>query len=134
MCPAGQALRGINANGTPDCFAVVLPPVQGLAIDIRKQAEGPDSRTFASGSAVPFTIVVTNTGAANLANVSVSDPVTPVCNNTIGGLAAGASVTYTCTVPNVTTNLATVATVTGSRDGVTVTDSDPSNVEMIGTP
>lgn len=67
------------------------------SIDIRKQAEGYDVRTFAPGDTVDFEIQVTNTGAVDLNNVIVSDPQLPVCNNTIGLLATGQSVTYTCT-------------------------------------
>ncbi|MCP5417087.1 MAG: RICIN domain-containing protein [Chromatiaceae bacterium] len=74
-----------------ECDAVSVP-----SIDIRKQAEGPDSRTFSSGDTVPFQIVVTNTGGVDLTDVMVSDPLVPACNNTIGSLAAGQSVTYSC--------------------------------------
>lgn len=66
-------------------------------IDIRKQIEGPDSRTFAPGSTVTFEIAVTNTGNLDLTNVQVSDPTLPACDRTIGALAAGATVTYNCT-------------------------------------
>lgn len=66
------------------------------SIDIRKQAEGPDSRTFSPGDTVPFEIVVTNTGNVDLSNVAVSDALVPNCDNTIGALTAGDSVTYSC--------------------------------------
>ena len=66
------------------------------AIDIRKQAEGHDVRTFAPGDTVDFEIAVTNTGAVDLNNVVVSDPLLPACDNTIGFMAAGQTVTYTC--------------------------------------
>ena len=66
------------------------------SIDIRKQAEGYDVRTFASGDTVEFEIQVTNTGLVDLNNVVVSDPQLPACDKTIGFLAAGDSVTYTC--------------------------------------
>ena len=66
------------------------------SIDIRKQAEGPDSRTFSPGDTVPFEIVVTNTGNVDLSNVVVSDVLVPNCDNSIGALAAGGSVGYTC--------------------------------------
>ena len=66
------------------------------SIDIRKQAEGYDVRTFAPGDTVDFEIQVTNTGAVDLGSVVVSDPQLAACDNTIGFLAAGQSVTYTC--------------------------------------
>ncbi len=65
-------------------------------IDIRKQQEGPDSRTFNLGDTVEFEIAVTNTGNVDLTNVVVNDPLVPACDNTIGSLAAGQTVTYTC--------------------------------------
>ena len=66
------------------------------SIDIRKQAEGYDVRTFSPGDTVDFEIQVTNTGAVDLSSVVVSDPQLAACDNTIGFLAAGQSVTYTC--------------------------------------
>ena len=66
------------------------------SIDIRKQEEGNDVRTFSAGDTVDFEIAVTNTGSVDLTNVTVSDPQLPVCDNTIGFLAAGQTVTYTC--------------------------------------
>ena len=65
-------------------------------IDIRKQAEGEDSRAFEPGDTVEFEIEVTNTGTVDLNNVVVSDPQLPACDRTIGFLAAGESVTYSC--------------------------------------
>ncbi len=89
-----------------------------IGINIRKQAEGPDSRTFASGSPVPFEIAVTNTGDRVLTNVVVTDAAFPGCGNDIGDLAIGQTVTYSCTVPNVTDSFTNEACVTGSRAGV----------------
>lgn len=45
-------------------------------------------------------------------------------------LAAGASVSYNCVVPNVTQSFENEACVEGKRDGVTVGDCDPSTVEI----
>ncbi len=68
------------------------------SIDIRKQEEGEDSRIFEPGATVDFEIAVTNTGAVDLINVEVSDPQVPACDNIIGNLAVGQTVTYTCSV------------------------------------
>ncbi|MEW6427155.1 MAG: SdrD B-like domain-containing protein, partial [Thermodesulfobacteriota bacterium] len=103
------------------------------AIDIRKQAEGPDSRTVSSGSDVTFEIVVTNTGDAPLSGVEVTDELVPSCAMVIGDLAAGASTSYTCTATNVTAGFTNIATVTGSHNGISYTDNDPSTV-VIATP
>jgi uncharacterized repeat protein (TIGR01451 family) len=99
-------------------------------IDIRKQEEGPDSRTFPSGSDVDFEIMVTNTGDVDLTNVEVTDPLVPGCANSIGDLAVGASFSYTCTAPGVTQSFTNEACVSGEFDGTTVTDCDPSTVEI----
>ena len=100
-------------------------------INIRKQEEGSDSRAFNSGMDVPFEIEVTNTGMVDLASVVVTDVLVPTCNNNIGDLAAGDSVTYTCTATNVTENITNEACVTGlSPQSQQVGDCDPSSVEI----
>ena len=104
--------------------------VEIIDIDIRKQAEGPDSRTFPMGADVTFDIVVTNTGSEDLANVMVTDPLSTSCNNNIGALAAGASVSYQCTRPGVLEGFTNIAKATGERNGVMVMDDDPSTVEV----
>jgi uncharacterized repeat protein (TIGR01451 family) len=102
--------------------------VEIIDIDIRKQEEGPDERTFPFNSDVPFDIVVTNTGPEDLFNVEVTDAQVPGCARFIGDLATGASVSYTCTAPAVTESFTNEACVTGERNGVTVDDCDPSTV------
>lgn len=66
------------------------------AIDIRKQEEGPDSRPFNSGDTVNFEIEVTNTGNVDLSGVAVSDPLLAACDKSVGSLAIGDSLTYSC--------------------------------------
>ena len=96
------------------------------AIDIQKT---PDTQTVASGGTATFTIVVTNTGNVTLTNVSVSDPLAPDCNETIGTLAPGASSNYTCT-HTVTAAFTNTATATGTSPTGTVTDSDTAVVSL----
>jgi uncharacterized repeat protein (TIGR01451 family) len=112
--------QGVNV---PDCG-------NACAIDIRKQEEGPDSRVFVSGSDVTFEIVVTNIGQYDLVDVAVTDDQAPGCSRVIGSLAAGASVTYSCTVPTVTQGFTNTACVEGMVRNLTVTDCDPSTVEV----
>ena len=100
------------------------------AIDIRKQAEGPDSRSFPAGADVTFDIVVTNIGNVDLSNVVVSDPLVPACDNAIGFLAAGDSVSYQCTDLAVEMDYTNIAKVTGEFNGQMVMDDDPSSVEI----
>ncbi|MBU4153478.1 MAG: hypothetical protein KKD63_11400 [Proteobacteria bacterium] len=116
-------------NDTIDAGLVAIVP----SIDIRKQAEGPDSRTVINGSDVSFEIVVTNTGNAPLTNVEVTDTLVPACAKTIGDLAPGISTSYTCTTGNVTANFTNIAMVNGIHNGMNYTDSDESTV-MVDTP
>lgn len=116
----GGAFLGGSICGTP-------------SIDIRKQAEGPDSRTFDFGAPVTYEIVVTNNGPVTLTNVKVTDPVVPTCNADLGTLAPGESKTYFCDGPPATVNVDSEATATGTGNGVTVTDKDPTSI-IVGQP
>jgi uncharacterized repeat protein (TIGR01451 family) len=110
------------------------------AIDIRKQAEGPDSRTFDSGSDVLFTISVMNTGDVDLFDVEVTDALFPAeLNWSIGFLGVDSSFVFTGLVLNVTESFTNVAVAVGSyNDGYgavgTVTDSDESTVVIRSVP
>ncbi|MCC7129584.1 MAG: DUF11 domain-containing protein [Anaerolineae bacterium] len=106
--------------------------VRIAGISISKQEKGDDSRTVASGSDVPYTITVTNTGEVDLTNVQVSDPLVPDCDYLLASLPAGESFSYTCTAPNVTEGFTNIATVTGDTDGTPVSDQDPSTVKVPG--
>lgn len=123
-CATGKA----GLVGVKDCD---VSTVKVPGIDIRKQAEGPDNRSVTQGSNVPFTIVVTNTGATTLTSVAVTDAQVPGCARTIGTLAAGGVVTYTCTATNVQTTFTNTACVSGSTGDGTVTDCDPSTVTVL---
>jgi hypothetical protein len=78
-------------------------------IDIRKQAEGPDTRVFPSGSDVDFEIEVSICGDVDLSDVAVTDAQIPGCAITIGELPVGQSVIYSCTAPDVTQSFTTFA-------------------------
>jgi uncharacterized repeat protein (TIGR01451 family) len=101
------------------------PPVTHPAISIVKN---PKSQTVTKGGEAIFTITVTNTGDVALTNVAVSDPRSPDCNRTIGTLAAGASVTYTCVRANVQASFDNVAVATGQAGSRTVTAQDTAPV------
>ena len=125
-----------GACGDPnENVTVSTPPPSGTpAISITKN---PKSQTIASGATANFTIVVTNTGTSTLTNVSVSDPLSPNCNQTSSQIAAlaldgsGASVTYNCSLANVTASFTNVATTTGTgSNGQTVTATDTAPVTV----
>ena len=116
-----------TTDSDPSTVDVIAP-----SINISKNAEGADVQQVTSGSNVTFTIRVENDGDVPLTNVMVSDPNAPACDNTIGNLAVGQVVTYTCTVNNVTSDFVNVANATGDDpNGDPTTDSDPSTVDVI---
>src|SRR4029077_5052649 len=103
----------------------------------------PKLQTIAAGGTARFTITVTNTGNTVLTNVTVGDPSTPNCNRTsaqnpaLASLAPGASITYTCTRPNVRKTFTNVATATGTPPAgvnVTASDSAPAKVAPLKPP
>src|SRR5438093_12495056 len=109
-------------NVTP----VGTPGTPAIAI-----VKNPKSQTVASGGTATFTITVTNSGNLTLTNVTVTDPLSPNCNRTkadlpaLASMAPGASLTYTCTRPNVRASFDNVATAIGTPpSGPNVTASD----------
>jgi uncharacterized repeat protein (TIGR01451 family) len=101
------------------------PPVTHPAISIVKD---PKSQTVTVGKTATFKITVTNTGDVALTNVTVTDPLSPDCNRTIGTLAPGASTSYTCTRPDVRSSFTNVAVVTGTAGATTVRAQDTAPV------
>ena len=128
----------VGSTGGCEPLTVTSPPPSGgggtPAIGITKN---PKSQSIATGATANFTIVVTNTGSLTLTNVSVSDPLSPNCNQTsssipaLASMAPGASVTYNCSLSNVTASFTNVATATGTgSNGQTVTASDSAPVTV----
>ena len=128
-----------NGSGVTACFDLMAGESNtsidaGLfkampSIDIRKQAEGPDSRSFAAKSDVPFTIVVTNTGNVTLTGVKVTDAQVPGCaNDAIGTLNPGQPITYTCTAVSVQQSFTNTACVNAQYATTPVSDCDDSTV------
>lgn len=76
---------------------------------------------------VVWRIEVTNTGNVTLDPARVTDPVTPACDRDLGALAPGASVTYTCTLSALATEVVNVATITGTPVG-------PDGERIVPTP
>ena len=145
-----QYVAGSDANHSNSAvsgcepFSVNAPPPSGgggtPAISITKN---PKTQSIASGATANFTIVVTNTGTLVLTNVSVSDPLSPNCNQTstsltaLASMAPGSSVTYNCSLANVTASFTNVATTTGTGSNgqtVTATDSAPVTVQALTPP
>ncbi len=78
-----------------------------------------------------FTIAVTNTGDVGLANIVVSDPLTPACDVTYATLAVGQTRTSTCST-TATVDFTNVADVVADEPtGGNVGDSDGADVDVI---
>ncbi len=94
--------------------------------------KSPATQTVLGGSDVTFTITVTNTGDAELSDVTVSDVEVPDCDIVLGTLAAGSDDSYTCTRNNVTADFTNTAVVTGTTPAdETVSDDDTAEVQVI---
>ena len=127
----GESLLTIDAG--------LVEFVPAPSIDIEKATNGQDADDapgieLVVGETATFTVVVTNTGNVDLADVAVTDNVLgDIC--TIGNLAVGASDTCETTAvvtEGQTTNVATTTgqpldPTTGLPVGDPVTDDDPSN-------
>src|SRR5205085_309011 len=84
----------------------------------------PDQQTIVAGQTASFTIQVINDGDSNLSNVTVTDVLSPDCNRTsaqLPGLALmkpapdpSSTLTYTCTLANVTAGFTNTAVATGT--------------------
>ncbi len=126
-------------NGTPSGSPVSSTShadVDVPGIDVDKTTS---TAVIPAGGTAEYSIVVTNTGEVDLINVSVDDPLAPACNKAIGNLKVAASITYTCSLTNVTKGFTNVAQATGTTDangdgvadGPIVHDSDPAEVAVI---
>ncbi len=118
---------------TGACEPLTVTPVPAPAIAIVKN---PKSQTVAVGGTATFTITVTNAGNTVLTDVNVVDPLSPNCNRTkadipaLASMAPGATVTYSCTRPNVRASFDNVATAIGTPpSGPNVTASDTAPVK-----
>jgi uncharacterized repeat protein (TIGR01451 family) len=133
----------VTATDTAPVTVTSPPPPaqsQNPAIAITKN---PKAQTILTGQTASFSIVVTNTGNVTLTNVTVTDQLSPDCNKTsaqiaaLGAMAPGASVTYNCSLANVTASFTNVAVATGtppSGSNVTAQDSAPVTVNAPLTP
>jgi len=137
------SLASASASFTNVAVATATPPV-GPAVSAQDSAhvtviqsvthpsisivKNPKSQTVASGGTATFTITVSNNGNSALTNVRVTDALSPNCNRTIGTLAPGASVSYTCTRPNVRASFQNVAVASGTAGTTTVTARDTAPV------
>jgi len=120
---ADSPVGPVSDSDTAD-VTVLLP-----GIDIQKT---PDSQLVGPGGTATFTITVTNAGATPLSNITVGDPLAPVCDNTIAALAIGESTSYECDVTGITADFTNTASVTAEDPlGNAVSDSDTADVDFV---
>lgn len=101
-------------------------------LDVEKT---PDSQNVANGGVATFTIYVTNNTGTTLTGVWVSDPQASGCTKNIGFMAAGQSLSYSCTTSALYASFTNVATVIGYPvSGIAIQDSDSAlvNVTSLG--
>lgn len=144
---------GFRFNGQIDevaLYSAALSPNEVLAHYLAGSLEGegycldpsiaiaktPDSQLGVINTSVNFAIVVTNTGNITLSNISVSDPLAPNCDHSVGELGPDESSTpHNCSSAPLTADFTNVATVTGQlpvqAGGATINSSDEAMVEMI---
>jgi uncharacterized repeat protein (TIGR01451 family) len=140
--PTGASVRDTDTAQVHSALA----PVPNISI-AKCPASGPtncvkskngvplDSQAIDRGNAAAFRVTVRNTGATTLTNVTVTDPLAPGCNKSLGTMAAGSSKTYTCTRPDVNDEFVNTANVVGTPpSGPKVDDSDVSNVTLKTVP
>jgi uncharacterized repeat protein (TIGR01451 family) len=126
------ACEPLNVTITVTPPPVVIPSNPHITI-----TKNPKEQSVASGATVAWTIVVTNDGNVTLTNVRVADPEAADCVKTSANIAAlasmapGASTSFTCTRPGVTTSFTNIATATGTPPtGSDVTASDSAHVTV----
>ena len=90
----------------------------------------PDTQVVIEGETATFTIAVTNTGNIDLSNLSVVDPLAPLCLRSETSLAVGQTITYSCTLSNVLASFTNTATASANWESVTVTSSDTALVTV----
>jgi uncharacterized repeat protein (TIGR01451 family) len=127
-----------NAGASSGCLEEILRVISPH-ITILKT---PDQQTIVSGQTASFTIQVINDGDSTLTNVVVTDALAPGCARTsadIPGLAsmpaapaAGSTITYTCTLANVTASFTNTAVATGKPEvGPNVSSQDTAAVTVL---
>jgi uncharacterized repeat protein (TIGR01451 family) len=114
-------------DGSPSASASETVQCPSIAI-----VKSPDDKVVRDGSTVTFTIDVTNTGDVPLTDVTVSDPLTPDCEASIGDLAPGETASYDCTTDALHVSFTNLASVIGTPPvGPDVSDSDIAPVTVI---
>ncbi len=135
--PTDPADPAIPGDPTVD---PIIPPANTpmISIDKNDADDSDDTQEVALGGTASFTITVTNTGTEDLCFVSVSDPLSNLCDMTYtdngGVLAQGATWTYICNSDVVNSGFLNEAIVSaiGCNSGTQLEESDTSAVTVEG--
>ena len=117
MLITGQTVNVATASGTDPLGNPVTAEgtqqvdVSDPAITITKSVS---PKVVRAGDTVTYTITVTNSGTANLTNVTVTDLAVPACDKAVGALVSKAFSSYTCTAVAGTAGVTNVAKVTAT--------------------
>jgi len=121
----GDVPGGGQVNDSDNASVDVISP--GIQI-----TKGPNSQQMVLGGDADFDISVENTGDVTLTGVTVSDPLTPDCDNNIGTMIASQVVNYSCTATSVSAGFTNTASVSGTAPvGPDATDQDDATVTVI---
>ncbi len=125
----GHDVTGDIVTDIDDAGVIVTP--FSPSIEIIKRVDAPVGTVFRPGDDIPFVIIVTNNGNVFLDTIVVLDALVPDCNQYVGSLTVGESVSYGCEAGDVEENFVNIATAMGSdARGGTVTDTDAAAVEL----
>ncbi|MEM7468646.1 MAG: PKD domain-containing protein [Pseudomonadota bacterium] len=89
---------------------------------------------IASGAASVFTVSVRNVGLASLVDVSITDPVLPDCERSIGDLLPGDAFDYECSLTNTLSTFEHTARVTGESSAGEMTSAEATAGVEIAEP
>ncbi|MCP3959144.1 MAG: DUF11 domain-containing protein [bacterium] len=115
--------NGLPVTATDSAAVEVILPIEIV--------KSPSEQTLAAGDTATFTITLENPGTVEKTDVVVSDPLTPDCDTTLPTLAAGGTVSYTCTTDPLFADLTNVATVTAESPAGTVEANSTAFVDVI---
>ena len=107
----------------------------GLAVSVT-----PDSQTVATGGTATFTVVASNSGGGYLSRIDVSDPSAPGCNRTSGDISAldqvapGVTVSWTCSLVNISGSFANTVVASAPTDAGTITATATASVTVSAPP
>lgn len=121
----------VTATGTAETVTVTDSDDATVSVTGLTLTKDTSTPIVDRGGEALFTLVVTNTGAVPLSDVTVDDPVAAGCSRVIGTLEAGQSSTIECSVTDVAEGFTNTATVTGTPpEGDPLTDTDDAVVEV----